>query len=92
MIGLQCYQKLTDRGRMARRCSLRYAYLANNGGGNRVVQDWGKYHGDNTMATTILNRLRRRGHILELKGKSYRLKEAASRLTRLKSRTSYCRR
>lgn len=50
---------------------------------NRVVQDWGKYLGDNTMATTILDRLMHRSHLLEFEGKSYRLKEAASRLTGL---------
>jgi DNA replication protein DnaC len=47
---------------------------------NRVVQDWGKYLGDNTTATTILDRLMHRSHLLEFEGKSYRLKEAASRL------------
>ncbi|MBU2773354.1 ATP-binding protein [Acidithiobacillus ferrooxidans] len=47
---------------------------------NRVVQDWGKYLGDNTMATTILDRLMHRSHLLEFEGKSYRLKEAATRL------------
>ena len=52
---------------------------------NRVVQDWGKYLGDNTMATTILDRLMHRAHILEFEGKSYRLKEAVARLTGLPS-------
>ena len=52
---------------------------------NRVVQDWGKYLGDNTMATTFLIRLTPGAHIPEFEEKSYRLKEAASRLTRLKS-------
>ncbi|WP_318833320.1 IS21-like element helper ATPase IstB [Acidithiobacillus sp. 'AMD consortium'] len=47
---------------------------------NRVVQDWGKYLGDNTMATTILDRLMHRSHLLEFEGKSYRLKEAVTRL------------
>ncbi len=47
---------------------------------NRVVQDWGKYLGDNTMATTILDRLMHRSHLLEFEGKNYRLKEAATRL------------
>jgi DNA replication protein DnaC len=47
---------------------------------NRVVQDWGKYLGDNTMATTILDRLMHRSHLLEFEGKSYRLKEASKRL------------
>lgn len=47
---------------------------------NRIVQDWGKYLGDNTTATTILDRLMHRSHLLEFEGKSYRLKEAASRL------------
>jgi DNA replication protein DnaC len=48
---------------------------------NRIVQDWGKYLGDNTMATTILDRLMHRAAILEFEGKSYRLKEAAARIT-----------
>jgi hypothetical protein len=47
---------------------------------NRVVQDWGKYLGDATMATTILDRLMHRCAMLEFEGKSYRLKEAAARL------------
>lgn len=47
---------------------------------NRVVQDWGKYLGDATMATTILDRLMHRCTMLEFAGKSYRLKEAAQRL------------
>lgn len=50
---------------------------------NRVVQDWGKYLGDTTMATTILDRLMHRAHILEFEGKSYRLKEAAARLVQV---------
>jgi len=48
---------------------------------NRIVQDWGKYLGDATMATTILDRLMHRAAMLEFEGKSYRLKEAAARLT-----------
>jgi DNA replication protein DnaC len=47
---------------------------------NRVVQDWGKYLGDATMATTILDRLMHRCAMLEFEGKSYRLKEATQRL------------
>ena len=46
---------------------------------NRIVQDWGKYLGDNTTSTTILDRLMHRSHLLEFQGRSYRLKEAASR-------------
>jgi len=49
---------------------------------NRVVQDWGKYLGDNTMNTTILDRLMHRSTLLEFEGKSYRLKEAAARIAR----------
>ncbi|ACH82474.1 IstB domain protein ATP-binding protein [Acidithiobacillus ferrooxidans ATCC 53993] len=52
---------------------------------NRVVQDWGKYLGDNTMATTILDRLMHRSHLLEFEGKSYRLKEAATRFAQTPS-------
>jgi DNA replication protein DnaC len=52
---------------------------------NRIVQDWGKYLGDNTTATTILDRLMHRSHLLEFEGKSYRLREAASRLAQSSS-------
>ncbi|MFZ2660980.1 MAG: ATP-binding protein, partial [Rhodoferax sp.] len=48
---------------------------------NRIVEDWGKYLGDHTMSTTILDRLMHRSALLAFEGKSYRLKEAASRLT-----------
>jgi DNA replication protein DnaC len=34
--------------------------------------------GDNTMASTILDRLMHRSHLLEFEGRSYRLKEAAT--------------
>lgn len=47
---------------------------------NRVVQDWGKYLDDNTMGSTILDRLMHRSTLLEFEGKSYRLKEAAARI------------
>ncbi len=47
---------------------------------NRVVQDWGKYLGDATMATTILDRLMHRCQMLEFEGRSYRLKEAVNRI------------
>src|SRR3954469_22298600 len=47
---------------------------------NRVVQDWGKYLGDATMGTTILDRFMHRAVMLEFEGRSYRLKEAATRL------------
>ena len=46
----------------------------------RVVQDWGKYLADATMATTILDRLMHRCAMLEFEGRSYRLKEAAARI------------
>ena len=49
---------------------------------NRVVQDWGKYLGDKTMSTTILDRLMHRSTLLEFEGKSYRLKDDAARMAR----------
>ncbi len=48
---------------------------------NRVVQDWGRNLGDATMATNILDCLMHRCAMLEFEGKSYRLKEAAARLS-----------
>ena len=47
---------------------------------NRIVEDWGKYLADATMATTILDRLMHRAVMLEFEGRSYRLKEAAARM------------
>jgi DNA replication protein DnaC len=47
---------------------------------NRVVQDWGRYLGDATMATTILDRLMHRCAMLEFEGQSYRLRQASARL------------
>jgi DNA replication protein DnaC len=47
---------------------------------NRVLQDWGRYLGDQTMATTILDRLMHRAAMPKFEGKSYRLKDAAARL------------
>lgn len=37
---------------------------------NRVVQDWGRYLGDATMATTILDRLMHRCAMLDFEGKA----------------------
>ena len=59
------------------RYKLRRAVLITS---NRVVQDWGRYLGDATMASTILDRLMHRCAMLEFEGKSYRLKEAAARI------------
>ena len=55
------------------RCKLRRAFIITS---NSVVQDWGNHLGDATMAATILDRLMHRCAMLELEGKSYRLKEA----------------
>ena len=55
---------------------------------NRIVQDWGKYLGDVTMASTILDRLMHRARMLEFEGKSYRLKEAVARISGAAETTS----
>jgi DNA replication protein DnaC len=59
------------------RYKLRRSIIATS---NRVVQDWGKYLSDATMASTILDRLMHRCAMLEFEGRSYRLKEAAARI------------
>ncbi len=51
---------------------------------NRVVEDWRQYLGDHTMSTTILDRLMHRSQLLAFEGKSYRLGQAAARLTAAK--------
>ncbi len=48
---------------------------------NRPIEDWGKLLKDNAASSAILDRLLHRGHLLKFEGKSYRLKEAASRLS-----------
>ena len=76
-------RRITDAGAellqtvVHRRYKLRRSIVVTS---NRVVQDWGKYLGDNTMSTTILDRLMHRSALLEFEGKSYRLKEAAARM------------
>jgi DNA replication protein DnaC len=49
---------------------------------NRVVQDRDTYFGDNTMSSTIPDRLMHHCRSLESDGRSYRLKEAAETLAR----------
>lgn len=49
---------------------------------NRIIDDWDKYLGDAAQATTILDRLMHRSVLVEFRGKSYRLKEAANRLVK----------
>jgi DNA replication protein DnaC len=48
---------------------------------NRPLEDWGKLLRDNAASSAILDRLLHRGHLLKFEGKSYRLKEAATRLS-----------
>ncbi len=54
---------------------------------NRPIEDWGKLLRDNAASSAILDRLLHRGHLLKFEGKSYRLKEAASRLSKSKRKT-----
>lgn len=53
---------------------------------NRIIEDWGKCLGDNAVASAILDRLLHHGNLLKFEGKSYRLKEAALRLTEQKQK------
>jgi len=48
---------------------------------NRILEDWGKVLGDQTIASAILDRLLHRGHLMKFEGRSYRLKQSAERLT-----------
>ena len=53
---------------------------------NRPIEDWGLLLKDNAASSAILDRLLHHGHLLKFEGKSYRLKEAAKRLTQLQNR------
>lgn len=48
---------------------------------NRPIEDWGLLLKDNAASSAILDRLLHHGHLLKFEGKSYRLKEAAKRLS-----------
>lgn len=48
---------------------------------NRPIEDWGRLLNDNAASSAILDRLLHHGHLLKFDGKSYRLKEAAKRLS-----------
>lgn len=48
---------------------------------NRPLEDWGLLLKDNAASSAILDRLLHHGHLLKFEGKSYRLKEAAKRLS-----------
>lgn len=52
---------------------------------NRPIEDWGRLLKDNAASSAILDRLLHHGHLLKFEGKSYRLKEAANRLSKKKS-------
>ncbi|WP_020586660.1 ATP-binding protein, partial [Desulfobacter curvatus] len=51
---------------------------------NRPIEDWGLLLKDNAASSAILDRLLHHGHLLKFEGKSYRLKEAANRLSQLR--------
>ncbi|NDE35751.1 MAG: ATP-binding protein, partial [Gammaproteobacteria bacterium] len=47
---------------------------------NRILEDWKTFIGDAALTSAILDRLLHRSVMVEFRGKSYRLKEAAARL------------
>ncbi|MFH1481772.1 MAG: IS21-like element helper ATPase IstB [Pseudomonadota bacterium] len=53
---------------------------------NRPIEDWGKLLKDNAASSAILDRLLHLGRLLKFQGKSYRLKEAAVRLSQHRSK------
>jgi DNA replication protein DnaC len=49
---------------------------------NRPFEDWSKLLGDVVVVAPLLDRLLHHGHLLKFEGKSWRLKEASSRLAK----------
>ena len=49
---------------------------------NRPLDDWPRLLGDVVVVTPLLDRLMHHGHLLKFEGKSWRLKEAASRIAK----------
>jgi len=51
---------------------------------NRDIDDWAKLLGDVVIVTPLLDRLMHHGHLLKFVGKSWRLKESAERLAKVR--------
>jgi DNA replication protein DnaC len=51
---------------------------------NRDIEDWAKLLGDAVIVTPLLDRLMHHGHLLKFVGKSWRLKESAERLAKVR--------
>jgi DNA replication protein DnaC len=49
---------------------------------NRPLEDWAKLLGDVVVVAPLLDRLMHHGHLLRFEGKSWRLREAATRVAR----------
>ena len=49
---------------------------------NRKVEDWPTLLGDVVVVAPLLDRLMHLGHLLKFEGKSWRLKEAATRVAK----------
>ena len=47
---------------------------------NRVLDDWKSFLGDSALTTAILDRLLHKAHVLNIKGRSYRLRDLESML------------
>jgi len=60
----------------------RYEKAATIISSNRPVDDWAKLLGDVVVVAPLLDRLMHHGHLLKFEGKSWRLKEAATRLAK----------
>ena len=50
---------------------------------NRGLDDWAKLLGDVVVVGPLLDRFMHHGHLLKFDGKSWRLKEAAARMSRV---------
>jgi len=49
---------------------------------NRDLDDWAKLLGDVVVVGPLIDRLMHHGHLLKFEGKSWRLKEAATRIAK----------
>jgi DNA replication protein DnaC len=51
---------------------------------NREIDDWAKLLSDVVVVMPLLDRLMHHGHLLKFVGKSWRLKESAERLAKVR--------
>lgn len=63
--------------------SRRYEHASTVLTGNKSFEEWGEIFGDEVMAAALIDRLVHHGHIVNIRGNSYRMREHRALASRL---------